>query len=165
MNSSTLSSSSASSISPGGLVAASLNRIEASSIAARAILTFEGALPPFVGRHAGVDQRQFDIVQGVGTSQQIKALEDKPNLLVADLSELADETEKILPIVEASADTNSYLALLGDKRFIFSESGRSFIMYGVQGRTWVAMGDVIGDVDETEDLVWKFRGHGNLTCK
>ena len=36
------------------------------------------------------------------------------------------------------------LALLGDKRFLFSDSGRSFIMYGVQGRSWIAMGEPIG---------------------
>ena len=36
------------------------------------------------------------------------------------------------------------LALLGDKRFLFSDSGRSFVMYGVQGRSWVAMGEPIG---------------------
>jgi len=36
----------------------------------------------------------------------------------------------------AAPDAN--LALLGDKRFIFSESGRSFLMFGIRGRSWIA---------------------------
>jgi phosphatidylglycerol lysyltransferase len=49
------------------------------------------------------------------------------------------------------------LALLGDKKLLFSDSERSFIMYGVIGRTWVALGDPVGPEDEQADLAWKFR--------
>ncbi|HEX7192593.1 MAG TPA: bifunctional lysylphosphatidylglycerol flippase/synthetase MprF, partial [Thermoanaerobaculia bacterium] len=58
-----------------------------------------------------------------------------------------------------ATDTNSQtnIALLGDKSLLFSESGRSFIMYGVEGRSWVAMGDPVGDDDEKPELIWKFR--------
>ena len=49
------------------------------------------------------------------------------------------------------------MALLGDKRFLFSDSGRSFIMYGIQGRSWIAMGDAIGPADERLELLWRFR--------
>ena len=53
--------------------------------------------------------------------------------------------------------TSAALAFLGDKRFLFSESGRSFIMYGVQNRSWVAMGGPIGIGAERLELLWRFR--------
>ena len=49
------------------------------------------------------------------------------------------------------------LALLGDKRFLFSESGRSFLMFGVHGRSWVALGAPVGLASERSDLLWRFR--------
>ena len=52
---------------------------------------------------------------------------------------------------------HAWLALLGDKRFLFSESGRSFIMYGIQGRTWVAMGEPVGPQGERLELLWRLR--------
>jgi phosphatidylglycerol lysyltransferase len=51
----------------------------------------------------------------------------------------------------------AYLALLGDKRLLFSRSGRSFLMYAVQGRTWVALGDPVGPAEEHAELCWRFR--------
>ncbi len=41
-------------------------------------------------------------------------------------------------------DPAANLALLGDKRFLFSPSGESFLMFGVRGRTWVALGPPVG---------------------
>ena len=55
------------------------------------------------------------------------------------------------------AEPGSNLALLGDKRFIFSGSGRSFLMFGVRGRSWIAMGSPVGRRDEREELLWRFR--------
>jgi lysylphosphatidylglycerol synthetase-like protein (DUF2156 family) len=49
------------------------------------------------------------------------------------------------------------LALLGDKRFLFSESGESFMMFGVRGRSWIALGGPIGKRSERLDLLWRFR--------
>jgi phosphatidylglycerol lysyltransferase len=54
------------------------------------------------------------------------------------------------------------LAFLGDKRFLFSDSGRSFVMYGVQGRSWVAMGAPIGLAAERLELLWRFRERCDL---
>jgi phosphatidylglycerol lysyltransferase len=68
-----------------------------------------------------------------------------------------DELAKALPVIAASGDTTAHLALLGDKRLLFSESGRSFIMYGIEGRSWVAMGDPVGPPEERKELVWRFR--------
>ncbi|MFN3856196.1 MAG: GNAT family N-acetyltransferase [Caulobacter sp.] len=56
-----------------------------------------------------------------------------------------------------SAEPESNLALLGDKRFIFSESGESFLMFGVRGRSWIAMGAPVGRRSEHLELFWRFR--------
>jgi phosphatidylglycerol lysyltransferase len=64
---------------------------------------------------------------------------------------------RVKEIVSHSADVRAHLALLGDKSLVFSDSGRSFIMYGVQGRSWVALGDPIGPESEHRELAWRFR--------
>ena len=69
----------------------------------------------------------------------------------------AEDLERATSIVENSPDTNACLAYLGDKRFLFSESGRTFLMFGIQGRTWIVMADPIGDESEFENLIWAFR--------
>ncbi|MBX3480195.1 MAG: bifunctional lysylphosphatidylglycerol flippase/synthetase MprF [Caulobacter sp.] len=56
-----------------------------------------------------------------------------------------------------SAEPESNLALLGDKRFLFSASGETFLMFGVRGRSWVAMGPPVGRRNEHLELLWKFR--------
>lgn len=56
-----------------------------------------------------------------------------------------------------SAEPASNLALLGDKRFLFSQSGQSFLMFGVRGRSWIALGAPVGRRDERLELLWRFR--------
>ena len=51
----------------------------------------------------------------------------------------------------------SNLALLGDKRFLFSASGDSFLMFGVRGRSWIALSAPVGRRDERLELLWRFR--------
>ena len=68
-----------------------------------------------------------------------------------------EELDRAHAIVRAEPTSQANLALLGDKPFLFSESGRAFIMYGVEGRSWIAMGDPVGPEDEKPELIWKFR--------
>ena len=56
-----------------------------------------------------------------------------------------------------AAEPASNLALRGDKRFLFSPSGESFLMFGVRGRSWIALGAPVGRRDERLDLLWRFR--------
>jgi phosphatidylglycerol lysyltransferase len=49
------------------------------------------------------------------------------------------------------------LALRGDKRFLFSESGQSFLMFGVRGRSWIGLGSPVGRREERLELLWRFR--------
>jgi phosphatidylglycerol lysyltransferase len=63
---------------------------------------------------------------------------------------------KIRTIVDASPRTYANLALLGDKQFLLNDSEDAFIMYGIQGQTWVALGDPVGPQERSEELGWKF---------
>ena len=67
-----------------------------------------------------------------------------------------DTMARVRQIVKASPKTYANLALLGDKQFILSEDRDAFLMYGVENRTWVAMGDPIGPPERWEDLIWGF---------
>lgn len=67
-----------------------------------------------------------------------------------------DRVRAILAKAE-TADPGSNLALLGDKRFLFSTSGESFLMFGVRGRSWVALGAPVGRRSERLELLWRFR--------
>jgi phosphatidylglycerol lysyltransferase len=68
-----------------------------------------------------------------------------------------EDLNKVMIIVRTSYKTYANLALLGDKTFLFSQNGNAFIMYGIEGRSWVGMGDPIGQVEEYAELVWSFR--------
>ena len=61
-----------------------------------------------------------------------------------------------LPVVENQGIADANLVRMGDKQMLFSPSGKTFIMYGVQGRSWVALFDPVGDVDEGNELLWQF---------
>ena len=67
-----------------------------------------------------------------------------------------ERVKAILARAEVSRP-NSNLALLGDKRFLFSASGESFLMFGVRGRSWIALGPPVGRRDEQLELLWRFR--------
>jgi lysylphosphatidylglycerol synthetase-like protein (DUF2156 family) len=56
-----------------------------------------------------------------------------------------------------SVEPASNLALRGDKRFLFSPSGKSFLMFGVRGRSWIALLGPVGCRSERLDLLWRFR--------
>jgi phosphatidylglycerol lysyltransferase len=68
-----------------------------------------------------------------------------------------DDLARALPLIEGSRSTLAYLALLGDKSLFFDARGTAFIMYGVEGRSWVALGDPVGSDDAKPALVWDFR--------
>lgn len=66
---------------------------------------------------------------------------------------------KVRAILASAEGSNpeANLALLGDKRFLFSASGESFLMFGVRGRSWIALGPPVGKREERMDLLWRFR--------
>ncbi len=60
-------------------------------------------------------------------------------------------------LVKASARTEAALALLGDKRLLFDEREQAMLMYQIQARSWIAMGDPVGDETAGEALAWRLR--------
>lgn len=68
-----------------------------------------------------------------------------------------DDLKRAASLIERSTRPDAHLALLGDQALLFDPGGSAFIMYGVSGRSWVAMGDPVGDGNAFADLVWEFR--------
>jgi len=66
------------------------------------------------------------------------------------------EREQAMRIVAAQPRTEACLVAMGDKRLLFSADGRAFIMYGRQGRSWVALSDPVGPRECWPELVWRF---------
>jgi phosphatidylglycerol lysyltransferase len=67
------------------------------------------------------------------------------------------EFDKAEAIARQSSETTAHLALTGDKYLLWSQSGRSFLMFAVTGQYWVAMGDPVGIPEEREELAWQLR--------
>lgn len=69
------------------------------------------------------------------------------------------DLEHVYAIMETAdqASPEANLAFLGDKSLMFSESGRSFVQYGVRGRAFVAMGEPVGPRDDRKAAIWAFR--------
>ena len=67
-----------------------------------------------------------------------------------------DEIERAAAIVRSNPSSDACYALVGDKHLMFSPSGRSFLMFGKQGRSWVGLFQPFGDPREFADMVWRF---------
>jgi phosphatidylglycerol lysyltransferase len=63
---------------------------------------------------------------------------------------------RVSRIVDESEVTAAALALLGDKSIMLGQEGDGFLMYGVSGRSWVAMGDPVGPDATRRELAWRF---------
>jgi phosphatidylglycerol lysyltransferase len=63
---------------------------------------------------------------------------------------------RALAVIDAGPRGEALMALMGDKTLMFSPSGRSFLMYGKRGRSWIALFDPIGPREEWRDLVTAF---------
>jgi phosphatidylglycerol lysyltransferase len=67
-----------------------------------------------------------------------------------------DELKAAEPIVADSIRASAQLALLGDKSLMFNESRTAFIMYGIAGQSWVSLGDPVGPLNDSVDLIDRF---------
>jgi phosphatidylglycerol lysyltransferase len=78
-----------------------------------------------------------------------------------------DDLAHVAALVARSRRASACLALIGDKQFLFDAGRRGFLMYGVEGRSWVALGDPVGPPDVCKELAWRFRElsdrHGGWT--
>ena len=65
---------------------------------------------------------------------------------------------RAMPLLKGFSSAQAHLALVGDKMLMFAPDDRAFIMYDIEGRSWVAMGDPVGESEEARrELVWRFR--------
>lgn len=60
-------------------------------------------------------------------------------------------------LVAQSPYADAHLALTGDKQLLFSASGRSVLVFGVHGQTWIALGAPLGPQAEHAELIDSFR--------
>jgi len=67
-----------------------------------------------------------------------------------------DELAAVRAVVRASPATNANLALLGDKLFLLNETRSAFVMYALEGRSWIAMGDPVGPPAAGREVAWEF---------
>lgn len=79
-----------------------------------------------------------------------------PSRIKAD-EEDEQSTEHARRIMWQSEQAQSNLFLLGDKKLLFSENREACIMYGVEDKSWISMGDPMGAEDEAKELIWKFQ--------
>ena len=59
-------------------------------------------------------------------------------------------------IIARQPRTSAQLVFLRDKGILFNAERTGFLMYGVQGRTWVTMGDPVGPPETMSDLIRLF---------
>ncbi|HMN19994.1 MAG TPA: bifunctional lysylphosphatidylglycerol flippase/synthetase MprF [Ottowia sp.] len=59
-------------------------------------------------------------------------------------------------ILARARDTEANVALLGDKTFLVADDAQAFIMYAMQGRCWITMGDPVGEEAAARSLIWRF---------
>lgn len=69
----------------------------------------------------------------------------------------AEERQLVSSILASGIQANANLALLNDKSFLFSESKNAFLMYAIQGKSWIAMGDPVGKKESIVPLIWQYR--------
>ncbi len=66
------------------------------------------------------------------------------------------DLEDAARIIATQPNTSPLLVFLRDKSLIFNEARTAFLMYAVQGRSWVALGDPVGPPDEGRELIRQF---------
>jgi phosphatidylglycerol lysyltransferase len=74
---------------------------------------------------------------------------------VAELPTDAD-LEVSRRIIETQPETLPYLVYLRDKALLFNSGKSAFVMYGVRGRTWAALGDPVGPAEKRPALARVF---------
>lgn len=67
------------------------------------------------------------------------------------------ELERARPLIRRYRSAQAHLALMGDKHLLFAPGDRAFLMYDIEGRSWVSLGDPVGEDDDARrELVWSF---------
>jgi phosphatidylglycerol lysyltransferase len=67
-----------------------------------------------------------------------------------------EELELAKAIVKDGQETWGNLAFTGDKHLLFDDKKKAFLMYGISGKSWIAMGDPVGSSYQIKELIWDF---------
>ncbi len=68
-----------------------------------------------------------------------------------------DELDKAQEALKHSNKSYAGLALLGDKALLFNKKRDAFLMYAIEGKSWIVLGDPVGHEKDREDLTLRFR--------
>jgi phosphatidylglycerol lysyltransferase len=68
----------------------------------------------------------------------------------------AVELARAKAIVQEQPSAEACLVATGDKSLLFLQSGKAFLMYGKRGRSWIALFDPVGPLQEWPELIWRF---------
>lgn len=69
------------------------------------------------------------------------------------------DLQRVLAILHQQPNASAGLVRLGDKQVMFSSAGDAFIMYGVKGRSQIALFDPVGPKEAWHELVVAFVRH------
>jgi phosphatidylglycerol lysyltransferase len=69
----------------------------------------------------------------------------------------SDELDKAQEALGHFNKSYACLALLGDKALLFNKKRDAFLIYAIEGKSWIVLGDPVGHEKDREDLVTRFR--------
>jgi len=67
-----------------------------------------------------------------------------------------DDLDAAAAIIARHGAASSNLVFLRDKAILFNEARSGFLMYGVQGRSWIALGDPVCPAEQVPDFIRMF---------
>ncbi len=97
--------------------------------------------------------RSLLLLAVVAAALALDALLNRPAPPAAAGQGIPDAVRRILA---GAGDTQPSVALLGDKRFLVSRDEQAFLMYALQGHSWITMGDPVGQEEAGRRLIWRF---------
>lgn len=59
-------------------------------------------------------------------------------------------------IAASAEDPDAAFALTGDKSIILADTSRAFVMFGVSGRSWIALGGPVGEPQAAQEVAFDF---------
>ena len=68
-----------------------------------------------------------------------------------------DDWRDVERILRQATRTDAMLAYARDKRLLFTAARDAFLMYQIQGSSWIVMGDPVGPTAAWSELLWRIR--------
>jgi phosphatidylglycerol lysyltransferase len=105
----------------------------------------------------GEASRMLRATVGVGVTLVLFAVAMLLGVAPHEISTPTDaELDTAAAVIARQPKTFPQLVFLRDKGLLFDEDRLAFVMYGVQGRTWAALGDPVGPPERIGDMVRLF---------